>query len=254
MKKASLILMVLGLCGCAMDEGRVRQALEKEPRLIFDVIEKNPEQFIEVVNKAARQSQRNRYEKQMTQMREDQEKDLKSPRKPIVAEDRVLVGDGNSPVTIVEYGDFQCPACRVAFENLQEFKKNREGKVRFVFKHMPLDFHPMAMPSALYFEALRRQGKKPALRFHDLLFEKQSELKDEAFLKKMAKDAGADMKVLEKDLKSPDLKKLIQADMAEFEAFGFTGTPVVIVNGVALQGAQPVEELERIANKTTVPE
>lgn len=89
-----------------------------------------------------------------------------------------------------------------------------------------------------------------AMKFYDYVFKNQGQLTENNFLKKAAAHVGADIKRIEADIKSDVVKKIIEDDMAEFQKFGFTGTPVLILNGVALHGAQPFEELERVAEMT----
>jgi len=78
-----------------------------------------------------------------------------------------------------------------------------------VFKHLPLDFHPMAMPSARYFEAIALQSPDKAYAFHDAIYSKQEDLKakKEEFLKDTAKKVGADMAKLKTDLGSDEVKQ-----------------------------------------------
>jgi protein-disulfide isomerase len=253
MKKEICLAAAAGLTvllsACVSSESQVRDALEKNPKLVFDVIEKNPEQFMESVTRAARLAQQKQQEKQIENRQQQQEADLKNPKSPEITPERVLFGKKEDPITIVEYADFQCPACGMAHNSLTEFKEKHKGEIRFVFKNMPLDFHRMAYSSALYFEAIRLQDQKKALKFHDTLFENQQKLSED-YLKKTASEVGADMTRLAKDIKSRAVSKVVREDMAEFQKFGFTGTPVIIVNGVALEGAQPLEELERVASLT----
>ncbi len=251
MKKTILMACaLLALLGCATNESQLKEALRKNPKIIFDIFEENPEQFIEVVNRAAQKAQQKQYEKQVSEMKEEQEKDIKNPKKPKLTDDRRLAGDSNSKITIVEYADFQCPACRMAYESLNEFKKKYKGQVQFYYKHMPLDFHKMAFPAALYFEGIKVQDTTKAIKFYDLVFENQRQMSDENFLKKTAQAVGADPKRLQQDIKSDKVKQVIEEDMAEFQKFGFTGAPVILINGVALHGAQKIEELERVAKMT----
>lgn len=241
---------LLVLAGCATNESQLKEALRKNPKIIFDVIEENPEQFIEVVNRAAQKAQQKQYEKQISEMKEQQERDIKNPKKPKLTDDRRLSGNSNSKITIVEYADFQCPACRMAYQSLNEFKQKYKGQVQFYYKHMPLDFHKMAYPAALYFEAIKVQDSAKAIKFYDLVFENQRQMSDENFLRKTAQSVGADIKKVEQDMKSDKVKQVIEEDIAEFQKFGFTGTPVILINGVALHGAQKIDELERIAKMT----
>lgn len=244
------LVLAISLAGCATNENQLKETLKKNPKIVFDVIEENPEQFIEVVNRTAQKAQQRQYEKQLSEMKAEQEKELKNPKKPKLSEDRRLVGDANSRITIVEYADFQCPACRMAFDSLEEFKEKHKGKIQFYYKHMPLDFHKMAYPAAQYFEAIKLQDKQKAIKFYDLVFENQRQMSDESFLKRMAQASKVDIKKLQQDLNSEKVKQIIQDDMTEFQNFGFTGTPVILINGVALHGAQKIEELERVAKLT----
>ena len=245
----ALALPLLGLFGCA-SESQIKEAIRKNPKLIFEAIEEHPAEFMEAVNHAAQAAQRSQYEKQAQAMKTEQERDLKNPKKPELSADRRLSGNSNGPIVLVEYADFQCPACGMNYRTLKQFKQKYGDQVQFYFKDMPLEMHPMAHPAALYFEAIRKQGNAKALAFHNQLFEHQAEMRDDAFLKKSAKAVGADMKKLEKDIQTAETSKVVNTDMAEFEKFGFTGTPVIILNGVALQGAQPEEELERVVQLT----
>ena len=251
MRKIFASLMIAtSLVGCASNENQLKETLKKNPKIVFDIIEENPEQFVEVVNRAAQKAQQKQYERQLADMKTEQEKELKDPKKPTLSDDRRLAGDSNSKLIIVEYADFQCPACRMAFDSLNQFKEKYTGKFQFYFKHMPLDFHKMAYPAAQYFEAVKLQNNQKAVKFFNLVFENQRQMSDEAFLKKMAQNVGADIKRLQLDIKSENIKKIIDADMAEFQSFGFTGTPVILINGVSLNGAQKLEELERVAKLT----
>lgn len=90
------------------------------------------------------------------------------------ANDHVL-GDANAPVTMVEYSDFQCPYCRAFYnEAYQEIKKAYvdTGKVKIVYRHYPLDFHPMAPKSAQAAECAGEQGK--FWQMHDAIFTLQA--------------------------------------------------------------------------------
>ncbi len=251
MKKLVILTAVIpSLIGCVSTDNQLKEALRKNPKIIFDVIEENPDQFIEVVNRAAQKSQQKQYEKQIAEMKSEQDKDLKTPKQPKLSSEKRLVGDDSGKIVIVEYADFQCPACKMAYGSLKEFKEKHKGQIQFYYKNLPLDFHKMAYPSAQYFEAIRLQDKTKAMKFYDYVFENQSHLADEGFLKKAAVDVGANLKRIEVDIKSDQVKKIIEGDMNEFQSFGFTGTPMLILNGVALYGAQKLDELERITQLT----
>lgn len=244
-------ICLLNLFGCATSENQIKEFLKKNPKIVFDIIEENPEQFIEVVNRAAQKAQQKQYEKQISDMKAEQERDIKNPKKPVLNDDRLLIGKKSGDIVIVEYADFQCPACKMAFESLNQFKSKYKDRIQFYYKHMPLDFHKMAYPAAQYFEAIKIQNKEKALKFYNLVFQNQKELNSISFLEKVAKQVGADISKVKIDVSTERIQKIINEDMTEFQQFGFTGTPVIVLNGVALHGAQKIEELERVMSLTT---
>lgn len=153
-------------------------------------------------------------------------------------------GPAAASVTIVEYTDFQCPYCRSAASVVEEILARYPGKMRLVLKHYPLEFHPMALPAALYFEALRVQDPNMAWLFSRRIFAGQERLKEgEAFLRRTAADLGADLARLDAAISSPALRQKIAADIREADDFGFDGVPAFIVNGRLLEGAPSREDL-----------
>lgn len=250
--KNIMAIFVMGtlLTSCALGDRQVHEAIRKNPKIVFDAIEDNPEQFIEVVNRAAQKAQEVQYQKRAEIEKEKQEQDLKNPKKPEIDKHRRMVGNDDGKIVIVEYADFQCPACRMAYSSLKQFKEKYKGQVQFYYKHMPLDFHPMAYPAAVYYEALWLQDKNKANKFYDELFMNQQNL-SENFLKKTAMKVGAQMSKLNADMKSDEVREIIAADMEEFRRFGFSGTPALLMNGVEMDGAQSLAALEALAKKVT---
>lgn len=250
-KNALLAMTGLALISCTPNAKQLKEAIEKDPSIVFAAIEKEPEKFIEVVNKAARDAQSKGAEKAQAQESVQRDEEFKNPLKPEISEDRAMKGSASAPITIVEYSDFECPYCSRGFETMQEVLKNYGDKVRFVFKHLPLDFHPKAMPAAQYFEAIALQSPEKAYKFHDLIFQDQNSLKSkgEAFLKETAKKVGADLKKVEQDIKGEKVQARIKADMDEAKKFDFSGTPGYLINGVSLKGAYPYSEFKVIIDR-----
>lgn len=253
MKKLVTLMAALGFIfsGCAPTAKQLKEAVEKDPSIVFGAIEKDPEKFIEIVNKAAREAQAKGAQKAASEETSKRDEEFKNPLKPEIDETRAIWGPKDAPITVVEYSDFQCPYCSRGFQTVEEVKKAYEGKVRFIFKHLPLDFHPMAMPAAKYFEAIARQSPEKAYKFHDMVFSNQGDLgtKKEAFLKDTAKKVGANMKTLDKDLADASLMERITKDTAEAQKFGISGTPGFIINGVSLKGAYPFPEFKTIIDR-----
>ncbi len=251
LKVLALSIMALAITNCSPSAKQLKEAIEKDPSIVFVAIEKHPDQFIEVVNKAAQEAQKKQQDKAVADETQKRDEEFKNPIKPAVEEGRVLFGKKDAAITIIEYSDFECPYCSKGYQTVRQVRAEYGDKVRIVFKHLPLDFHAMAMPAAEYFEAIAMQSHEKAEKFHDMIFENQGDLrgKKEAFLKDAAKKLGVDMTKLAKDLKSETVAKRIQADMAEAQQFGFSGTPGFIINGVSLRGAYPFPEFKSIIDR-----
>lgn len=251
MKKIFAILVALGLTACGTSSKQLKEAIEKDPSIVFTAIEKDPEKFLEVVNAAALKAEEMRAKKAAEEEERKRDAEFKNPIVAKVEDGRVIFGNKNAPVTIIEYSDFECPYCSRGYETMKEVRKAYGDKVRIVFKHLPLDFHPMAIPAAMHFEAVARQGHDKAEKFHDIVFEEQNKLKTnrEKFLKEAARRAGANMTRLEKDLKDPAIMERIQADLSEAYGFNITGTPGFLVNGVSVRGAYPFSEFKAIIDR-----
>ncbi len=241
----------LALSACTPSASQLKKAVENDPSIVFVAIEKDPEKFIEVVNKAAQDAQRRGQEKMQQEENQARESEFTNPLKPEIEEGRVIFGNASAPVTIVEYSDFECPFCSRGYNTLKQVEEEYKDQVRVIFKHLPLDFHPMAMPAARYFEAIALQGHDKAEKFHDMIFENQEDLKTkkEAFLKDAAKKVGADLNKLSKDIDNPKIMERIQKDMEEARKFNITGTPGFIINGVSLRGAYPFAEFKSIIDR-----
>lgn len=251
LKLIGLSTLALSLVNCAPSAKQLKEAVEKDPSIVFAAIEKAPEQFIEVVNKAAQNAQRQAQEKAVAEEGKKRDDEFKNPLKPVVEEGRAIWGNKDAKVTIVEYSDFECPYCARGHATVEEVIKAYPNDVRIVFKHLPLDFHPLAMPAARYFEAVAMQDQAKAKKFHDIVFENQGDLrtKKEGFLKEAAKKAGADMAKVAKDLNSEAITKRIEADMEEARKFNFSGTPGFLINGVSLRGAYPFPDFKEIIDR-----
>ena len=130
-KKTIVLLITIFLGACATQESKIAEYLKKNPKLVFDVIEENPEQFIEVVNKAAKKAQEAQYSKQILEIQQQRQEQINKPLKPDLKDRQLLYGSEKSPITIVEYGDFQCPACKMAHETLKKI-------IRGFFQQVPL--------------------------------------------------------------------------------------------------------------------
>lgn len=245
-----VFLSVAMLAGCTSDEKmkeQITKILKDDPKVLTEAIEKHPAEFIEALQKAAKNAQ-----EEMGKRREDDEKKKleESFEKPLTAEirsDESIRGPKDAPLTLVEYSDFECPFCSRGYETVIALMKKYDGKIRFIYKHLPLSFHEQAMIASQYYEAIRLQDEKKAFAFHDEIFKNQRKLKNGvAFLDATAKQVGADLAKVKKDLNSPAVKNRIEADIKEAGSFGMQGTPGFLLNGVPVRGAYPPEYFDTI--------
>lgn len=249
--KMMFVLTLTILVGCnAPSKDQLKKTLVDNPDILIDVIKAHPSDFIDALNDAVRVAQKDQAKKREDEEKKQLEEAFEKPLKPVLRNDELYRGTKGAPITIVEYSDFECPFCRRGYNTVMALLKKYEGKVQFVYKHLPLSFHPQAMISSQYYEAIRLQSEDKAVKFHDEVYENQSKLRQgEKFLKAAAKKLGVDMKKLAKDVNSSSVKKRIDEDMKEAAKFGFQGTPGFLVNGVPVKGAFPEDHFVKIIDE-----
>jgi protein-disulfide isomerase len=160
--------------------------------------------------------------------------------KPVDQTDHVL-GPEDAPVTLVEYGDFQCPHCRAAHFYLKNVLAAMGDDVRFVFRHMPLtQIHPMAQPAAEAAEAAGAQGKFWPM--HDAIYENQ-DLLSPALLTRLGQRLGLDMQRFIDDVQSHRLLPRVKEDFMSAVRSGAAGTPSFFINGEPYEGSFDDEAL-----------
>ena len=155
-------------------------------------------------------------------------------------------GPANAPVTIVEFSDFQCPYCGREVPVIERVMKEYDGKVRLVFRHYPLDFHPFAQKAAEAAACAQEQGKFWEL--HDKMFGNQTKLAVED-LKGYAKSVGLDSSKFDKCLDSGEKKAMVEEDQKAGSAAGVNGTPAFFINGLFINGAQPYEQIKQTVDR-----
>ena len=241
-------LGIMFISGCKPSVDQIRAILEKNPDVVFNIIEQNPEKFMEVVNNAFQKAQLKEREKAQADLEAAREKEFKEPKKPNIESSRAIRGNPNAPITIVEYTDIECPYCARGHQVIRSLEEKYKDKIRVVFKHLPLEFHEQALPAAQWFEAIAMQNPQKAYEFSDVLFQNQDKLGVE-FYKATAKALGLDVAKIESDIKSDKIKTRIEADKTEAKEFEFTGTPGFLINGVSIRGAMPQAEFEKVIDR-----
>lgn len=149
--------------------------------------------------------------------------------KPPVSEKDNLQGSAAAPIELVEYGDYQCPSCGLAYPVVKAIQKQMGDQLKFVFRNFPLaEEHPNATDAAIATEAAARQGK--FWEMHDILFAHQSQL-DKASLIRYAGKIGLEVKKFELDLDRQDVKNEVASDFESGVRSGVNGTPTFFING-----------------------
>jgi len=241
-------LVLLGTASCSRDPSpeALQRTLSAHPEVLTAAIKAHPAEFMQAVNGAFQVSQA----AQEQAAADKREAEFRNPKQPDLA-GRVALGNPAALVTIVEYTDFECPYCRQSVAVLQQLLARYRGQVRLVVKQTPLAIHPNAMPAALMFEALAQQDGAKAFKFYALMYAEQSRLVAEGqrFVEEAARQVGADVPRALRDQQSEVVRARVAADLAEGQSFGFTGTPGFLVNGVALEGAHPVDNFVPIIDR-----
>ena len=154
------------------------------------------------------------------------------PVQNISVDDDPSRGPATAPVTIVEFTDFQCPACAAMHPVIEEILKTYGDKVRFVVRDFPLDRHENARKAAEAANAANAQGK--FFEYIALLFKRQNAL-DIPSLKKYATELGLDRAKFDAALDRGVYATEVQRDIEEGEMYGVSVTPTIFVNGVQLR-------------------
>jgi protein-disulfide isomerase len=152
---------------------------------------------------------------------------------PVSADDHAE-GPADAPLTLVEYGDYQCPYCGAAYPVVKRLQKTLGKKLRFVFRNFPLtQAHPYALIAAEAAEAAALQGK--FWEMHDLLFEQQTFLKPD-IISSWAKRIGLDLEKFGIDIKQGVVEERIKEDRQSGIRSGVNGTPTFYINGTRYDG------------------
>lgn len=150
-------------------------------------------------------------------------------------------GPHDAPVTLIEYGDFECPYCGRAETVIRELLASFGDDVRYVWRHLPLnDVHPDAQMAAEASEAAAAQGR--FWEMHDLLLSRQDDLRP-SDLKGYARDLGLDVERVVGELRRREHAARVSDDVASADESGVSGTPTFFVNGRRHYGTYDIATL-----------
>ena len=184
-------------------------------------------------------------------LKEGQQEPVPSSNEPIQKlfineDDDPVLGDKDAPVTIVSFEDFQCPFCGRAFkETFPLLKKDYidAGKVKYVYRDFPLEFHPEAQPAAEAAECADEEGK--FWEYHDEIYSNQN-LLGPVYYEDAAEKLGLDILKFRACISEGRYRQEVLDDYNYGASMGVTGTPTFFINGIKLVGALPYQEFKKI--------
>lgn len=144
------------------------------------------------------------------------------------------VGATDAKAKIVEFSDFQCPACKSRATEIDELLKKYPNDLSLTYRYFPLDYHPGGKIGAQAAQASGKQGKFKEM--HDKLFSDQDNI-NEANVKKWAEEIGLNMDQFNNDLNSQETNDIIATDQKAGEDLAIQGTPTLYLNGVEVTGS-----------------
>lgn len=161
-------------------------------------------------------------------------------------------GSGDAPITLVEYSDFQCPACATYYGMIKQLAADFPNDLRIVYRHYPLErIHKNAFAAARAAEAAGVQGRFWDM--HDLLFEKQDEFTQstntEELFRAYAASLDLNTEQFMKDFSDSATEKKIRQDMTMGNAIDLQGTPTFTLNGEKIDNPLSIEEFARLINE-----
>ncbi|MFA6076437.1 MAG: thioredoxin domain-containing protein [Negativicutes bacterium] len=165
---------------------------------------------------------------------------------------------GKSGVVLIEYGDFQCPACGQYYPLVKELVEKYKDQITFQFRNFPLiQIHPNAMVAHRAAEAADKQGK--FWEMFDKIYQTQDQWSSGSnagtIFESFAAELGLDTAKFKADVNSPEVNSSINADIKEGQKLGVTSTPSFILDGVKIDNPRSLEDFtklidEAIAKKT----
>lgn len=166
----------------------------------------------------------------------------------LVRADSPQIGSPSASVTLVDFGDFQCPACGAYYPVVKKLTETYKDSLVLVFRHFPLPSHANAIPAARAAEAAGKQGK--FWEMHDKLYETQRDWSAEKnpteIFAGYAKGFGLNEEKFKTDMASSDVQKRIDNDVVDANTIGINATPTFFLNGEKIVNPRSFEEFEAV--------
>lgn len=162
----------------------------------------------------------------------------------------IAAGSESALVTVIEYSDFQCPACRAYAPLVKALIDSSNGEIRVIYRHFPLPQHKNAVPTAVASEAAARQGK--FWEMNELIFARQDEWAISSDVNTILRGYAAELKLnteqFDRDMSDPVIREKVESDRASGNRAGVNGTPTFFVNGKKIKNPRNSEEFKQIIN------
>lgn len=164
-----------------------------------------------------------------------------------ITETEHIRGNKDSKVVLLEYGDFQCPACAAFYPIIKQVESEYADRVAFVFRHFPLsNIHPNAFSASRAAEAAGAQGK--FFEMHDILYERQQNWESQTNVQKIfreyAQEIGLDANKFNDDYGGNSTTDIINSDIQKGKDQDVQATPTFFLNGQKLESFRTFEELK----------
>lgn len=160
-------------------------------------------------------------------------------------------GNKEAKVVLVEYSDFQCPACAYYYPTLKQLTKDFGDKISFTYRHFPLSQHLNSKNAAYASEAAGKQNK--FWEMHDLIFENQTKWENradaETVFVELATSLGLNIDQFKKDINSKEVKDKVENDLQSGVKSNVNATPTVFLNGKKMDLPSNYDELKNIINE-----
>ncbi|MFZ5391392.1 MAG: DsbA family protein [Patescibacteria group bacterium] len=162
----------------------------------------------------------------------------------VISQDDPSLGPVYAPVTIVEFGDFECPYCRQSYSIIKQLLAKYPDGLRFIYRDYPVSsIHSQALPAAQAANCAKQQNK--FWQYHDKLFDRQNELGDSLYLS-LASELGLNISDFKSCLNDPKIVKEIEEDLSVGVDAGIQGTPAWFINNRKVEGSLPLEVWEKL--------
>jgi protein-disulfide isomerase len=166
--------------------------------------------------------------------------------------DRATLGPDDAPVTIIEFGDLECPFCARAFSEIEAVvNTTHKGKVRLIFKHFPLNIHPWAMQAAIASECVRRQNPKAFWSFVSDIYRDQGAINPQNLREHVTAyvgQLGLDQQALNACIMAPAAEAQVTQDRDDGNAIAVNSTPTFLVNGIEMAGLPSDKTFDYVIN------